>query len=500
MRYFKQLYNYFLSAHLTNPRFRNNINTLTRFFSESNTKLRTTITGLGNVFRNARWSDFKVQNVKTLLTNRYLLTLILFLTLTVLYNTWLPINYQWFLALIYFEISIDLVTELSLYLTTIYCTLLWRTNPTNSLTRVNTLKNTTTPVTNTLTSQPNIIQGLDQHTSYYSVLSDLHNLVVLQPRLVVTKLPYNNTFILPYKNPTLLNDNSYSISTLLGLGWSQNFDLTTSLNFLNTSTNSNITRNLLLQAATDTLDTNKQERWLVKNSPTSSRTRLWNKRSVYTKRFISSAVTNSKYSDRNLWASNFGATGTKSTTFLPNKLVNSVTLPDKVLLNSFNTFEESRNFFNKRFMFLVNSSLLIGSKVVIKPNFSTYQNHSSLVETFGNTVTKSVGYFNNDLLPIGPSLGPKLVYRPTTLVWAPLSVLVGNSTIESLVTFYYSSIRSQGNPLLPVTESYGGTLSDHVTTNPARAVMGNGANQAYNNILANQSRTTTQATFHSLIL
>ena len=159
-----------------------------------------------------------MQNVKTLLTNRYLLTLILFLTLTVLYNTWLPINYQWFLALIYFEISIDLVTELSLYLTTIYCTLLWRTNPTNSLTRVNTLKNTTTPVTNTLTSQPNIIQGLDQHTSYYSVLSDLHNLVVLQPRLVVTKLPYNNTFILPYKNPTLLNDNSYSISTLLGLG------------------------------------------------------------------------------------------------------------------------------------------------------------------------------------------------------------------------------------------------------------------------------------------
>lgn len=490
------MYNYFLSTHLTNPRFRNNLNTFTRFFSESNTKLRTTITGLGNVFRNARWSDFKVQNVKTLLTNRYALTLVLFVSLIVFYNTSLSSNYQWFSALLGFEVSIDWIVELNLYFTTIYLTWLLRPNPVNRLTRTLDYRNNVEPAPSTLTFNPYLLRGLEQHTSYYSVLVDLHGLVTLQPHTPKVVLPWNVSTSFFQKNPSLLDESNYSIHTRSDRVWSQNFDLTTSLNLLNTSKHANLSRHLLLQSATYTLDTNRQERWLVKNSPTSSRTRLWNKRSVYTKRFIASSVMNSKYSDRNLWASNFGTAGTVDSTYLPSKLINAVVVPDKVLLNSFNTFEESRNFFNKRYMFLVNSSLLTGSKTVSIPA-SPVHKYSNLMETFSNTTYRELSYFNNDLLTLQPTTITTLAWDHDILAGIPRNILTSAVITESLVSNYalrYLVGRVSPQHMSLGSELHHNVISDHIIMGSAREVTNNSSNQTYNNVLSNQ------ATFYSLLI
>ena len=65
MRYFDKLLNFFTSSYSNNTRFHHSTLGYLKIFFERNNKLKSTFTSLGNVFRNSKWSDLKVQNIKT---------------------------------------------------------------------------------------------------------------------------------------------------------------------------------------------------------------------------------------------------------------------------------------------------------------------------------------------------------------------------------------------------------------------------------------------------
>ena len=78
LRYIKsKLLNYFISTYINNSKLNNSTNSHLKIFWDKNTKKQVRfISSLGNVFRNSKWSDFKVQNVKQMFFNQYSLILV----------------------------------------------------------------------------------------------------------------------------------------------------------------------------------------------------------------------------------------------------------------------------------------------------------------------------------------------------------------------------------------------------------------------------------------
>ena len=85
MRYFDKLLNFFSSSYSNNTRFHHSTLGYLKIFFERNNKLKSTFTALGNVFRNSKWSDLKVQNIKTSFIkswSSYFISILLVLCLT----------------------------------------------------------------------------------------------------------------------------------------------------------------------------------------------------------------------------------------------------------------------------------------------------------------------------------------------------------------------------------------------------------------------------------
>lgn len=64
MRHFNKLLNFFSSVYNNNSKFHHSTLGYLKIFFERNNKLKSTFSTLGNVFRNSKWSDLKVQNIK----------------------------------------------------------------------------------------------------------------------------------------------------------------------------------------------------------------------------------------------------------------------------------------------------------------------------------------------------------------------------------------------------------------------------------------------------
>ena len=69
IRYLDKVFNYFLSPYLNSNNIRNYNSTLLKLFFERNNKYNNVFSSLGNVFRNSKWSDLQVQNIKTSMVN-----------------------------------------------------------------------------------------------------------------------------------------------------------------------------------------------------------------------------------------------------------------------------------------------------------------------------------------------------------------------------------------------------------------------------------------------
>lgn len=110
----------------------------------------------------------------------------------------------------------------------------------------------------------------------------------------------------------------------------------------------------------------KQERWLIKNTPISRNLTTANHSSLEAKKLIGSSLETPKHSSKNIWTSTFYSEGKKDI-FKDYPLIN---------INNnqgYNFFEESREFYSKRFMYLVDHSNLNTTKTV---NLSTVSNYN----------------------------------------------------------------------------------------------------------------------------
>ena len=84
MSFYERLVNYFNSGFLNTFRLKNfKISTL-RLYFERNNKITETLTSLGNVYRNSKWSDLKIQNIKSFFTQKHSRIIILISVVTVL--------------------------------------------------------------------------------------------------------------------------------------------------------------------------------------------------------------------------------------------------------------------------------------------------------------------------------------------------------------------------------------------------------------------------------
>lgn len=85
MKYFDRIFNFFSTAYTNNSRFHHSTFGPLRIFFERNNKLKASVSNLGTVFRNSKWSDFKTQNIKiSLIRSWFVKTLILALALFVI--------------------------------------------------------------------------------------------------------------------------------------------------------------------------------------------------------------------------------------------------------------------------------------------------------------------------------------------------------------------------------------------------------------------------------
>ncbi len=71
MRFSEKLSNFFASSFTNNSKFNSSFLVYLRLLFERNNKYKSTFDKLGNVFRNSKWNNLKVQNIKTTLINSW---------------------------------------------------------------------------------------------------------------------------------------------------------------------------------------------------------------------------------------------------------------------------------------------------------------------------------------------------------------------------------------------------------------------------------------------
>ena len=74
LRFQERLSNFFASAYSNNSKYNSSYLLYLRLLFERNNKFKSTFDKLGNVFRNSKWNDLKVQNIKNSLINSWFST------------------------------------------------------------------------------------------------------------------------------------------------------------------------------------------------------------------------------------------------------------------------------------------------------------------------------------------------------------------------------------------------------------------------------------------
>lgn len=101
MRNLENLINFFSTKFYNNLKYSNSFIFLTRIFFERTTKYTTTVSNLGNVYRNSKWTDLRVLNIKgNFLSQFFKNFVIFFLGFIIVYTV-----VRWSLSLFSIEIS-----------------------------------------------------------------------------------------------------------------------------------------------------------------------------------------------------------------------------------------------------------------------------------------------------------------------------------------------------------------------------------------------------------
>lgn len=372
MRYINKFMNYFLSNYLNNTRIYNYSTSLLKLFFERNNKNRDLFANLGNVFRNSKWSDLKVQNTKTAFISQYILTLLAVILVIVLctyliglYNTQLSFN-AWGITSFLIDVYSNATYSIGSTYFALYAYLQSIFNKKIDMSTKSLF--VTKPITKKASPKQNFQAGaapinydlLKLTQSLYKTvwLNSLvdHNIHIQKFLTMSNTEPHY--LLNARKNhqiqPNMVSDYNkpYDILNMKGLNLKHiSHIVLTPLDFnkdpLAHNTNSD---NINLDIA-------KQERWLTKNTPVSRSLATNNHLSLESKKLIGVNTTAKNFNTLNIWASNFYTQNNLD-------LFKNISLINQSNFKNYNFYEESNEFFMKRFMYLVNQPNLTIAKTI----------------------------------------------------------------------------------------------------------------------------------------
>jgi len=376
-----------MSNYMNNSKVKNYPTSLMKIFFERNNKNVDTFSNLGNVFRNSKWSDLQVQNVKYSFTSQYAYILIIAISSLVLVKYFFSSNN----IFIYDSISsvLDNVTIfineftffISIIITSIYQSLLSLLYRKESGILGNVVVNNNYRLLNSgavgsgikpTVSKESFESNSDLLINVFSLTKDLNNIkdsevintygleygsylnfsrsTLMYPKLISnTSIGSDNTHNLQH-----LDLEFYIYSKLGDLNVTDYYNTTPyevnkfcndSRNIGNLSNNSNLS---------------KQVRWMLKNSLVSENLVINNNNYLSSKRLINSNITNSNLNNTNINFSNFFNENSIDTR------LGNYTIKNIESLSNYNFFEESREFLQKKYLFSINQrNLLINSSLDI---------------------------------------------------------------------------------------------------------------------------------------
>lgn len=402
MRYFDKLLNFFASSYNNNTRFHHSTLGYLKIFFERNNKMKSTFAALGNVFRNSKWSDLKIQNIKTSFIKSWssYAAFILFIAIFMCaflgtYKGGIIITYVPLLGDIYeilcfswthFE---DILKSASLVLLSVWFYL-------KSIVLRN-LQLKQNHIHESLSASKNHVSRINDQVYTPTFLSkdELRNHMPIEvmyklvhasksvrtidssfgANLNNTKLHFDNIdisdWLLPINSKTLSSSNTtlnisnieyaYTIATQKST-FTQQFD-TNSLD-LNKTSSYNPTLSLTNLNTQNALSNAKQDRWLLRNSLLSENLILNSNAFTQSKKLIGVNFLNSELTSRNVWSSTKlnSLNSASSSNFISNlqELFNNQPSSDNNSsnpnytnpnLDNFNFFENSRMWLVKKYFF-----------------------------------------------------------------------------------------------------------------------------------------------------
>jgi len=362
---------------MNNNKLKNYPNSILKLFFERNNKNVSTFSNLGNVFRNSKWSDLKIQNIKSSFIKQYIITwfiiiiiLFTFTTIFVFYNPFLLKSY-WLLRLSIYRWFQDLTFSLGITLTTFYYTLkVFLSDKTKKFNSKLFINNIDVPKNSTILNS-NIYNN--KFNNYSLIIPNMYKLKLDLDLLNNSKM--FNSFMLNYnKDKELLSrdfiTNVLFYSTLKNkkinnlnqlnsfntkydlLNNQKTFNLlldyiTLNPNNINNNTTSNLSNGILFLSTEDLINVIKQDRWLLKNSFISRNLIANNHAILESKKLLKNIESVYNISDKNIWVSNIYSNSN-------NNLFDSLSIFNTKLINNYNFTEESKEFFTKRYLFLIN--------------------------------------------------------------------------------------------------------------------------------------------------
>ena len=85
MKHLNKVLAYFSSTYINSVRYNQSLYSWFRLVFERNVKYKSTVSNLGNVFKNSKWTDFKSQNIKEALIKDWFFIFIIFVSLFLSY-------------------------------------------------------------------------------------------------------------------------------------------------------------------------------------------------------------------------------------------------------------------------------------------------------------------------------------------------------------------------------------------------------------------------------
>jgi hypothetical protein len=432
--------NFFTTQYYDNIKYNNYTASLLKIFFERANKVTSNISTLGNVYRNSKWSDLKIQNIKVLHIRSFVFTLLSFLSLTIFvffvyrFDSAIVSTLTASLVWVWSYITDLLSYSLAAFFLAFYNLYSWFSfrsslvfsklfaNNNTSISNVN-VKVLTAPVTNTISTNlsPNSISSISADNSaslaahymfklkffmdtpsYTALLSPTSGSLITLSGNPVSLFLNTNSSIKPSTNSTfcLTELESSFLSSLDGLISHSASKTSLSQNKLSSFHSNPSLFSSLYSSVNSSLATAKQYRWLIRSMPISESMSISNSAFTQSKTLIDNAVWTSNLSTLNVWASSKGQNTDLTSTL---KTLNTTALNTKVHMSNINFFEDSRSFLLKKSYYSMqpqySTSILSTS---FTPSLPLNNSHKPTVNITNSIISDISFFYSNQTLSNTP--------------------------------------------------------------------------------------------------